>query len=108
MNWTRLLLAAAISGLFAAPAAAEDLIFMLDNQSSADATEFYASPVGVSSWEEDILGTDVLPSGEAIRITIGDGRDVCEYDLRIVFADGDVVEDAAVDLCDTGSYTLQD
>lgn len=88
-------------------ALAEDLIFMLDNQSSYDIYEFYASPTNVSRWEEDILGHDILSSGEAFRITIADGRDVCDYDLRIVFDDGDVVEDST-DLCETGSYTVTD
>jgi hypothetical protein len=92
----------------AAPALAEDLIFMLDNTSSTGVNEFYASPVNVRNWEEDILGQDVLPSGDAVRITIADGRSVCEYDLRIVFEDSEVLEDAGVNLCDTGSYTVSD
>jgi hypothetical protein len=88
-------------------AAAEDLVFMLDNRSSYDVYEFYASPTNVDNWEDDILGADILPSGEAVRITIADGRDACAYDLRIVFEDGDVLEDAT-DLCETGSYTVTD
>jgi hypothetical protein len=92
----------------AAPAFAEDLVFMLDNTSSTGINEFYASPVEVRGWEEDILGQDVLPSGDAVRITIADGRTVCDYDLRIVFDDGEVLEDAGVNLCDTGSYTVSD
>ena len=92
----------------AAPALAEDLEFTLENRSSYDVIEFYASPYDVGDWEEDILGLDILPSGESVQITIGDGRSQCEYDLRFVFDDGDVVEKAAVDLCETGSYTLVD
>lgn len=76
---------------------------MLDNQSSVTVSEFYASPVGVESWEEDILGSSTLESGSAIRVTIADGRSVCEYDLMVVFEDGDQVEDAGVDLCETGT-----
>ena len=41
-------------------------------------------------------------------MTIADGRTQCEYDLRFVFEDGDVVEDGGIDLCETGSYTLHD
>ncbi|ESR26903.1 hypothetical protein [Lutibaculum baratangense] len=87
---------------------AEDLVFMLDNQSSYDVVEFYASPYNVDDWEEDILGRDILASGEATRVTIADGGAQCEYDLRIVFEDGDAVEDMEVNLCETGSYTVED
>lgn len=87
-------------------AAAEDLVFMLDNQSSLVVSEVYASPSDVEDWEEDILGQDVLPPGEALRITIADGREQCEYDLLVVAEDGQTVEDT-VDLCETGSYTVR-
>ncbi len=55
----------------------------------------------------DILGMDVLGSGESVNVTIADGRRACEYDLKIVFDDGDELEDTT-DLCDTGSYTVTD
>ena len=100
------MLAAVASCAAASPAAAEDLVFMLDNQTSAALAEFYASPADVGSWEEDILGVDVLPAGEAVRITIADGRSTCVYDMRFVYEDGETVEEEAVDLCETGSYTL--
>jgi hypothetical protein len=100
-------LVALLTSAMTFPSLAEDLVFMLDNQSSYDIREFYASPVGVDNWEEDILGASILESGDAGRVTIADGRDVCEYDVRVVFSDGDVVEDST-DLCDTGSYTVTD
>ncbi|EEW26645.1 hypothetical protein [Rhodobacter ferrooxidans] len=93
------------SALMAAPALAQDLAFTLTNNSGVDLTEFYASPVGVDSWEEDILGGAVLPAGSSGQVTIGDARDVCDYDLRMVFADGDVIEQSG-NLCETGSYTI--
>ena len=100
--------AAIATAVSVAPAYAEDLVFMLDNQSSGAIQEFYASPVGVDDWEEDILGTDVLAAGEASRVTIADGRDVCEYDLKIVFDDASEMEERSINLCDTGSYTVSD
>lgn len=99
----------ASAAVLATPAAAlaEDLTFMLDNQSSTAVLELYASPSNVRSWEDDILGEDILPSGEAVRVTIADGRSQCEYDLRLVFDDGEALEDTT-DLCETGSYTVTD
>ena len=99
---------AVAAALSATPALAEDLVFMLDNQSSGAIQEFYASPVGVDNWEEDILGADILPSQEASRITIADGRSVCEYDLKVVFDDGEELEERNINLCETGSYTVSD
>ena len=109
MRLIRTLAAAAVLSLAAVgTAAAQDLQFKLNNESSFVVVEFYASPSDVGDWEEDILGVDVLGSGESANITIADARTQCEYDLRFVFDDGDVVERAAVDLCETGSYTLTD
>lgn len=93
--------------LLAPAALAEDLVFMLDNQSSVTVSEFYASPADVGDWEEDILGQDVLPAGSSVRITIADGRSQCDYDLRIVAEEGQILEDT-VDLCAMGSYTVRD
>jgi len=93
----------------AAPASAADLVFMLDNQSSEAVTEFYVSSVAEETWGEDILGQDVLPAGEASRITItGAGEDECEFDMRYVYEGGSVVEEREIDLCETGSYTVTD
>jgi hypothetical protein len=99
--------AALAATVIASAAYAEDMSFDFKNASSFVVTELYASPSNVSDWEEDILGADVLGSGETVRVTIADGRRACEYDLRIVFDDGDVVEDTT-NLCDTGSYTVRD
>lgn len=107
---SRFTLAAASLALMAAsaPAFAEDLELTLSNESSYVVVEFYASPSDVGDWEEDILGTDVLGSDESVEVTIADGRTQCDYDLRFVFDDGDVVDRGGVDLCETESYTLTD
>ncbi len=102
------LIGSLLAASFAAPAFAEDLVFDLHNKSSYNVIEFYASPSDVGDWEEDILGLDILASGDSTEVTIADGRTQCEYDLRFVFEDGDVVEDGGIDLCETGSYTLHD
>jgi hypothetical protein len=101
--------AAAAALAFAAPSSAADLVFMLDNQSSEAVTEFYVSSVAEETWGDDILGLDVLPSGEAARITItGAGEDECAFDMRYVYEGGSVVEEREIDLCETGSYTVTD
>lgn len=100
---------AAAFALFAlaTPALAEDVEFDLINDSSADLSELYVSPVGTDSWGEDILGTDVLAVGENGVVTITDGSEVCDYDMRFVMADGgELVREA--DICELSSFTLTD
>ncbi|WP_366554759.1 hypothetical protein [Aquibaculum sediminis] len=100
--------AAAVAAVITAslPALAQDLEFMLSNKSGYALFAFYASPTTEASWEEDILGAGILNSGESMRITIADRRRACDYDLRMEFTDGDVLEDT-VDLCEVGSYTIE-
>ena len=106
---TRTLVGAALASVFAiAPAHADDLVFMLDNKSSTAVQEFYASPVNVDNWEQDILGQDILDAGTFARITIKDGSGTCDYDLKIVFAGGEEMEERGINLCETGSYTVSD
>ncbi len=78
---------------------ADNLRFTLNNATGHTLVEFYASPTDVDSWEDDILGANVLPSGESTMVTIADGRSQCEYDIKGVFDDGESVERFKVNLC---------
>ena len=88
------------------PAMAQDMNFTLINQSGVTLVEFYASPVTVGDWEDDILGDQVLESGYSGQVIIADGRANCEYDFLMVFDDGEELTDT-VNICELGSYTLQ-
>ncbi|GAA2871676.1 hypothetical protein GGQ99_000998 [Aminobacter niigataensis] len=93
-----------------AMAQAEDLVFSLKNGTSSVLTNFYASPVGVDQWEDDIFGRDTLAPGESMSITIADGRRTCEYDMRFEFeesSDLDTTEDTQ-NLCELGEYTIHE
>ena len=96
--------------LSAAPASvlAEDLTFVLTNNSSFAVKSFYTSPVDIGQWEEDIFGENVLPSGNQVNVTIGDGRDVCVYDMKFVLEDDSEYTENGIDLCELGEYTLSD
>ena len=94
--------------LGATPLLAEDLTFTLINNSTRDLHVFQTSPAGVDSWEDDVLGSDVLSAGASVSITIADGRDACVYDMRFEMEDGTELEDYDVDLCALGSYELHD
>lgn len=94
----------------ATAAKADDLVFTLKNGTKSVLTNFYASPVGVEQWEEDIFGRDTLAPGETMQITIADGRRVCDYDMRFEFeesSDLDTTTDKQ-NLCELGEYTIHE
>ena len=97
---------AALATLIATPTLAEDLVFTLVNDSSHTIVEMYVSEVGAAQWGENILLVAVEP-GVSGNVTIADGLDVCEYDLRYVSAEGGEAEDTQ-NLCELGTYTLTD
>jgi hypothetical protein len=78
------------------------------NDSVYDIHEFYASSVDARTWEEDILGSEILPSGTNVVINIDDGTGYCQYDFRAVFEDGEEVVTESVNVCEIGSFTYND
>lgn len=103
-----LVLALPLSAITAKSALADDLVFSLINKANSNLTEFYVSPTGIDDWEEDILGIDVLSSGEYTNVTIADGRSVCTYDIKGVFDDGEESVRYKVNLCQLKNYTFYD
>lgn len=100
---------AAAGFLFNTPAAAEDMSFLLINDSSSDIEEFQVSPPSKSTWSDNLMPEGyVLPAGNEVDVVIEDGLDHCEYDLRAVFSDGVEFEEFGVDLCDLGEWTFTD
>lgn len=91
----------------AAPALAQDLVFDLHNKSEVVLVEMYVSPTHDQNWGEDILGVEVLGSGETAAVTIADGEATCVYDILFVGDGGEKLTEEGIDLCELGSYTLQ-
>lgn len=50
--------------------------------------ELYGSNVNRSDWEEDVLGANVLPSGQQIRVNWDDNSCACLFDFKAVLTDG--------------------
>lgn len=78
-------------------AAANDPSFRLINRGRAELNEVYVSATGDDDWGQDRLGDDTMAAGatRVIRMPRGD----CQYDVRVVFADGEAVERRGLDLC---------
>ena len=101
---------AALSLLFlavpASSALALDRHVLVINDTSYTIREFYASNVGASSWQEDILGDAVLAPGDTINVNIDDASGYCKYDFRAVFEDGDEATKRAVNVCEVAEFTF--
>lgn len=96
--------AATLAFTAAAPATGADRRVRIINDTSVTMTQFYASNVDTDSWEEDILGSDVLRSGQSVRVNIDDGTGACVYDFKAVFADGDVLVRQNINVCRISEY----
>jgi hypothetical protein len=83
--------------------------FWVYNNSESNITRLYVSESTRDTWEDDILGENVLASGAGIRIAFrNDSPSSCHYDILAVFSDGQVVEDYRVDVCASRGYTFFD
>ena len=88
-------------------ALAEDLTFRLYNETSSDLTGFYISPSGQNQWGANLLQGGYLAPDFEVPVLISDDLEVCEYDIRGEFRDGQDVEDYDIDICETSEYTFQ-
>ena len=89
----------------AIPAFALDRRVRIVNETGYILIEFYGSNKGSRSWEEDILGRDVLGSGQSIMIDFDDGTGYCKFDFKAVFDDGDELIRKNINICEIGTYT---
>ena len=86
---------------------AEDLSFLLTNESDLGIVGFYVSATDSPDWEENLLDGGILESGYEIDVIIADGLTTCTYDIRTEFENGDAFEDFELDLCEMGGYVFE-
>ncbi len=106
---SRLVSAAAmvVLALFVSGAAsAQDRRVKVINETAFTVVEFYGSNAGSESWEEDVLGEDVLAPGQSVIVNFDDGSGYCKFDFLAKFEDGDQVEKRGIDVCKTGVFRL--
>ncbi|WP_088245202.1 hypothetical protein [Kiloniella majae] len=101
------LLALAVGLFVSSNGWAEDLEFLLVNESNSSVVAFYVSPSNSGMWESDLMEGGYLAPNYEIDVLIGDGLTTCVYDIRADFKDGETVEDYGLDLCELGSYTFE-
>ncbi len=82
---------------------------IIANDSSKMITELYLSNAQKFFAEDDILEPDVLPKGSSLQIQLDQASaQQCFYNIRAVFADGEVLEDYPINICQNKTYTFLD
>ncbi len=81
--------------------------FEIENQTGVDIYFLYASPVESDSWEEDILGDDVLLDGDSTSISFSGYPGVRYWDLMIEDIYGNEVYWESLDLFTIEIMTLE-
>jgi hypothetical protein len=83
--------------------------FYVYNNSSSDIYYLYVSEASSSDWQNDILGEQILYSGQNVQVYFGNPNpNVCYYDFRAELSSGQVIEDYQVDVCTNDYYQIYD
>ena len=79
--------------------------FYLVNRYSSAINELYATPAGLANWGRDRLGDNTIAPGTnyAVRLP-ADGN--CIYDIRVVYANGQVDERRGLNTCTVDNVTF--
>jgi hypothetical protein len=108
MKTASVAVALAIMAVGTMDAAALDRRVRINNYTSYDIIEFYASNKGSRSWEEDILGRSILPAGHSVVINIDDGSGYCKFDFLAVFEDGEELVKYDNNVCELSQFNYTD
>jgi hypothetical protein len=80
----------------------------VENLSSQSVYYLYASPVSSKTWEEDLLGSGTIPAGESKVANIDNGTNECQYDLKVVMADGKEYIQRNINVCAVSTWVIGD
>ena len=62
--------------------------FLLVNKTGVDIQEVYVAPHGSEEWQEDVMGKDMLVSGQSVKIQFERQIKGKVWDLKVVDKDG--------------------
>ena len=104
----KLFAAATLLVLASTAAVAADYYVDITNKTGYTIMYMYVSPAKSDSWEEDVLGDDVLATGDTQRVNLN-GYKSPMFDIRLVDEDGDKYTFWNVDVStDDITVTLED
>jgi len=107
------LLGAVVLGAAMVPASAEASCqdgtsrkIRMVNNTSYTIRRMYGSNQGTTSWQEDVLGENVLSPGQSVIVNWDDDTCSCMYDFRVVYSDGDQSVKNGVNVCAVSTFTF--
>ncbi|CAM5603561.1 hypothetical protein ATER59S_05527 [Aquamicrobium terrae] len=107
--------AAAMLAACDAPKPAGDLDVTVTNKAKHPLQSLAWSEAGVNSFDSDAFGYEPLEPGASRTFTIVGGRDICTFDISVVFADedeeeccGDGVPAGTQNLCENSEFAVHD
>ncbi|PWC56217.1 hypothetical protein [Azospirillum sp. TSO22-1] len=103
------IVAAATAAFFLtqAPAFAGDQDFEVVNKTGYPIKHLHVSEANNNSWEEDVLGRDVLNDGESFELKFAKGEKTCKWDMKVAYDDGETAVWQALNLCKISKVTLR-
>jgi hypothetical protein len=84
-----------------------DQDFTLVNKTGLSIDELYLSPANDNEWGEDVLGKDVLKTGESVKIKFSHKESECTWDMKIVDEEKDDIVWEDINLCKATQITLK-
>lgn len=78
----------------------------LVNSTGYTISEVYIAPAASSSWEEDVMGRDVLVDGQDVVIDFRPSENTCDWHLMVVYDDGERAVWDGLNLCDDWHFEL--
>lgn len=105
--FTTLAAAAFASILSFAPAMAGQQDFTIVNKTGYAIKHIYVSEANNNSWDEDVLGRDVLNDSEYFELQFGKGDKTCKWDMKVAYDDGETAVWEDLNLCQISKLTLK-
>lgn len=99
--------AVAVVAALSAPAVfagAQD--FTIQNETGVEIYQVFTSPASSNAWEEDVMGADTLPDGEAVDISFDPSEDAALWDLRVADSEGNSIVWTQLNLLEISTLTL--
>jgi hypothetical protein len=84
----------------------KNLDFTLVNKTGLGIDEVYLSPTSEDEWGSDVMGRDVLKTGEKVMIKFSTAETECNWDLKIVDEEKDPIVWKKLNLCTAEEITL--
>jgi len=80
--------------------------FSLVNRTGYQINEIYVSSANDRNWGRDLLGDNTLAEGRQFNVRFRPSTRACNWDIKVVYDDGENSEFRGVNLCQVSRVTL--